>query len=284
MGSATEKDGVNEQQLDTGSVKVNYAVTGQAGAPVLLLLHGITHRWQIFESLLPDLASSHQVFAMDLRGHGESGRVTNGYRAVDYAEEVLDLVRAEVDGRVILIGHSLGALAALQAAARLGKLCRALILIEPPLIHFLGGFKGSPWAEYFISLYELLQSSNSEEEIREGIRQEMPEAPAEVVGRIAARFARLDPEALRVLLSSEFTEGYDLVGALKAIQCPLLLIQSDPDINSAMTAEDATLIAEYVPLCQHKVIQGSAHTVHVSHPEEVLRGLREFLKSSDLGL
>ena len=100
-----------------------------SGAP-LVLVHGtggFSTRWK---PILPALEKYFTVYAVDRRGRGESGDGSN------YAiEREFDDVAAVVDpigNGVDLLGHSFGAVCALETGLRTSHL-RKLILYEPPL-------------------------------------------------------------------------------------------------------------------------------------------------------
>lgn len=85
---------------------------------VVVLLHGKdTNRQHFLERGLRMLELGYTVVAYDQRGHGESDRttITYGVKEVGDLQNVLDAVRPE--GPVVVIGESLGAAVALQAAA-----------------------------------------------------------------------------------------------------------------------------------------------------------------------
>ncbi|MFY9662418.1 MAG: alpha/beta fold hydrolase, partial [Terriglobales bacterium] len=74
--------GLVERTFDIGegqlAVRLNYA-EGPAAGPPLVLLHGLGRRWQVFLPLIPALSMRWHIFAVDLRGHGKSSRVSRGY-------------------------------------------------------------------------------------------------------------------------------------------------------------------------------------------------------------
>src|SRR3954470_12651122 len=96
-----------------GTPSLHY-MEGPAAGPPLLLLHGVTRNWRDWEPLLPELMREWHVFALDHRGHGQSGRATDGYYFVaDYCQDAAALVRATFPEPVTVAGHSLGAMVAL---------------------------------------------------------------------------------------------------------------------------------------------------------------------------
>ena len=93
-----------------------------------MLVHGaLSDRRHAFGAVRPLLERRMTVYALDRRGHGESGD------RLDYAlrceHEDVAAVLAAAPGPVDLIGHSFGALCALEAV-RAGATVRRLVLYE----------------------------------------------------------------------------------------------------------------------------------------------------------
>jgi len=91
-------------------------VVERGSGPVVVLLHGAGLSSETWAYQFHDLASSHRLVAVDLRGHGESepgrGTVTIEQIAGDLAE-----VLHELDlRRLVLVGHSMGGMAVLRLA------------------------------------------------------------------------------------------------------------------------------------------------------------------------
>jgi len=100
-------------------MKLAYDVYGSG--PTLVLLHGLSHRRQAWEPVLPELTSHRRVVTVDLPGHGDSPPVPPG---VDVNQAILDGVDGMLDelapdeARAHVAGNSLGGWVALQLAAR----------------------------------------------------------------------------------------------------------------------------------------------------------------------
>jgi pimeloyl-ACP methyl ester carboxylesterase len=104
---------------------------GDPDAPPALLLHGAgqtRHSWRTTGSILAT-AGWHAI-ALDLRGHGDSERSAAGhYRLDDFAADVI-AVSQDLPAPPVLVGASLGGLAALVAVARSGDPVPALVLVD----------------------------------------------------------------------------------------------------------------------------------------------------------
>ena len=102
-----QKGELREQRFHTGTVELNYA-EGPVSGEALLYLHGGNSRWQERRALLEELATAFQVYGLDLRGHGLSGRVPGAYRLQDYVPDVATFLEQVVNRPTVVIGHSMG--------------------------------------------------------------------------------------------------------------------------------------------------------------------------------
>jgi pimeloyl-ACP methyl ester carboxylesterase len=106
----------------------------------LLALHGLGGGAWFFTGLARRLTPSCRVIAVDLPGTGRSGGSTPpDLTLAGWVADLADLLAARVDGPVVILGHSLGTILALEAWASWPQAIRALIFVgglpEPrPLI------------------------------------------------------------------------------------------------------------------------------------------------------
>src|SRR5712691_5266482 len=105
---------------------------GVPGEPAIVLAHAALARSEDWENVFPRLATRYRVVAYDARGHGRSGRAAS-YELRWFANDALRVLREIVKVPAILIGHSLGALGAIAAAAEAPELVRGLVLEDPRL-------------------------------------------------------------------------------------------------------------------------------------------------------
>ena len=79
--------GVTHHYAKVNGTKLHYVAAGTKGTPVLLV-HGFPETWWAFHKLIPRLAASHRVYAVDLRGFGDSDNGSGAYDSKTSAEDL----------------------------------------------------------------------------------------------------------------------------------------------------------------------------------------------------
>lgn len=101
------------------------AIEAGAGAQIVLL-HGVGLRSEAWNRQIDALAERYHVTALDMPGHGDSA-VRRGMECVaDYADAVLDAI----DGPAMVVGHSMGAMIALELAVRAPDRLRGVVALN----------------------------------------------------------------------------------------------------------------------------------------------------------
>ncbi|MFG3229664.1 alpha/beta fold hydrolase [Kitasatospora sp. NPDC048194] len=124
----------NVRTVELPEVTLAYRESGRIGGPPLVLLHALGERATDWDVVLPDLAPGHHVYALDLRGHGDSGR-TAAYSLEAMREDVLAFLDALGLVRVDLVGHSMGGAVAYLLAQAAPERVDRLVLEEIPALH-----------------------------------------------------------------------------------------------------------------------------------------------------
>ena len=121
-------------RVPTGELELHCVIWGREQDPPVLLVHGNGAHAHWWDPLVPRLARGRRLIALDLRGHGESGRPREvAYRLADYERDLLAVLDALAPGPVPLIAHSMGARAAVWLAAHRPERVHGLALIDTTL-------------------------------------------------------------------------------------------------------------------------------------------------------
>ena len=245
-------------------INLAYEVAGD-GEPPIVFVHG----WSCDRSYLAPqfefFAPGHAVLALDLRGHGESEKPAPdpGRYDVDVlADDVLAIAAAAGLRRPVLVGHSLGALVGLSAAARPGALC-ALVMVDP-----------APITNERVKAY-FRESADTVRADQDGSwRTEFANGfflPTDTVRRdeIIAEFPKAAPGIAAAILQA--MGEFDGAGALSRATVPVLSIGSAHPPNSAADLRRAC------PAITIGQTVGSGHFNQLEVPDQVNAMIEKFL-------
>ena len=257
-------------------VELSFGYWPGRGEPIVAL-HGLTASYLNFLGIAERLAGRRAVFAVDLRGRGDSDKPEGPYGMAQHGRDVAAAMRAMGLGACIIAGHSMGAFVATALAAQDPELVAGLVLIDggyAPAI--VGGPTPQQGLDALLALRitQLRQTYPSREVYREFWRSQ-PHFPPEDWGPWVEAFLdyevggeplRLQPKALEGAVRADLAEGFQreaIVGRLRAIQVPVLMIRADngfapgmpPLFPEAMMAE----FRSYVAGMEEETIAGSTH-------------------------
>jgi pimeloyl-ACP methyl ester carboxylesterase len=120
---------VEEQSTEVGGMPARYLRAGTTGPP-LLLLHGVGDNAFDWQWVMPALASTHRVYALDLPGSGGSAKPLTDYSPAFFTRFVAAFLDALEIDRATVIGNSLGGLVGLRLALAEPERVTALGLVS----------------------------------------------------------------------------------------------------------------------------------------------------------
>ena len=97
---------VEEHTVSIDGIDIHYAEAESPHVPVILL-HGLTDSLDAFLPIMPRIQEMAHVYAIDLRGHGDSAHVVNSHRVTDYARDIEGFLTQVVEEPAILVGASI---------------------------------------------------------------------------------------------------------------------------------------------------------------------------------
>jgi len=101
-------------QLD--GAELHYVSAGTAGSPILLV-HGFPESWWAFHQVIPLLAATHRVVAVDLRGFGDSSAADDDFDSSAAAQDLHQLIETLDLGPVHLVGQDISGATVFRLAA-----------------------------------------------------------------------------------------------------------------------------------------------------------------------
>src|SRR5476649_1492321 len=127
--------GVTHHHMEVNGTRLHYVSEGTSGSAILLV-HGFPETWWAFHKLIPLLAATHRVFAVDLRGFGDSDNGPGVYDSKTSAEDLHCLIQKLNVGAVHLTGQDISGASVFRLAATHPEDVASLTAIEMGLAGF----------------------------------------------------------------------------------------------------------------------------------------------------
>jgi len=127
--------GVRHHHVCVNATDLHYVSAGTSGSPVLLV-HGFPETWWVFHKLIPLLSEHHRVFAVDLRGFGDSREATDDHDSLTAATDLVELITHLDLGPVHLTGQDVSGPTTYRVAATHPDLVKSFTAIETALPGF----------------------------------------------------------------------------------------------------------------------------------------------------
>jgi pimeloyl-ACP methyl ester carboxylesterase len=204
-------------------------VVGGIHRPLALLLHGATSSSRTWWRVGPALAErGFRVVAVDLRGHGSSPRTVAGLSAADLADDVAETVPGPVD---LLVGHSLGALVALELVGRRPGFAGRLVVEDPP------GSSSVDWAALAAGVEADTRRAVADPTgLRRDLQAANPAWPPGEAERRVADLADCDGPAIAAAVRPGIP--FDLPALLAAADLPVLMLLAEEALGSSLLGLD----------------------------------------------
>jgi pimeloyl-ACP methyl ester carboxylesterase len=125
---------VTPATVEAGGVELAYEESGRGQAAVFV--HGTAGARTVWREAIGALQDDVRAIAYDRRAYGDSGAPEpyGGTTVGEQADDLAELIERLDAGPAVVCGHELGALAALDLAARHRALVEHLVAVEPPML------------------------------------------------------------------------------------------------------------------------------------------------------
>jgi len=261
--------------VDVGGRGV-YAYTGSRAfdpaQPTVVFVHGAANDhgvWALQSRYFAHHGSN--ALAVDLPAHGRSaGPALPSVEAL--AQWLVAFVDTTGAPRVALVGHSLGALAALEAAARIPDRVTRLALLGPAV--------PMPVSD------ELIEAARADDHVAYELINGWSFSAAKQLGGNRQPGVWLTGNAMRLMertppgvLYADLAACHAYAGGLDAarrVRCPTLLLLGARDLMAPPRA--AKDLADALPNARAVMLPGCGHAMMAEEPDAVLDALRSHLQ------
>lgn len=257
-------------RIDAQGVSLFFEEAGDGDPPVLLVHGGAFCNHHYMEPIFERLRHQHRVVSIDLRGHGDSDRASDGrYSNAVFADDLAVVCEGLELLRPVVVGHSSGGHAALELAVRHPSTPSALVLLD-------AGPLSWPLETHAMhrGLVDMLRSNNGSAVLRTVAGQMMP-ANEDFPGRqqLLEAVSNASPEVFAALIESDLE--WDGEGTAAACKVPILHLAADKPLVSA---DDFRRACPHVMTAQ---TAGAGHFHQLVVPDQVNAMIQRFIAILD---
>jgi len=259
-------------------IRRHHVVIDGRGTRAMLFAHGFGCDQSMWRFVAPAFRDDYKVITFDYVGWGRSDRSQydpERYRDLDgYADDVLEICEALELRNVIFVGHSVSAMVGVLAAIREPDRFAKLILIGPSPRYinegeYVGGFERADiegllqmMDKNFLGWAGFLAPVVMKNPDRPELTRELEESFCSTDPRVARRFA-------------EVTFFADNRADLAELTVPALVLQCADDAIAPERVGD--FVHQHLAGSELRRLAATGHCPHVSHPEETIAAIREYL-------
>jgi len=255
------------------------AASSERAVDTLLLVHGYLDCGGTFAPFVRELPAGLRVLAVDMRGHGASAGVHRGswYHFEEYVRDVRAVVDALAQGRLGVLGHSMGgAISSLFAGTWPEEVAR-LVIVEgfgPPAEEFSSGpARMKRWVRELANGPTASRTFGSMEEVSSRLQRQNPGLTPERATELAGWLAVEDEGAVRWrhdvwhrARSPQIYRPARYAPFLEAVTCPALTVSGG---RSWYRWEDLEERQNRLRDRRHVHFEDCGHMVHYERPAEL---------------
>ena len=264
----------------TAVARHNVRVRGPDDAQPMVFAHGFGCDQNMWRFITPSFENDYRIVLFDYVGCGRSDLSAydeRRYATLDgYARDVLDIVEELDLHDVIFVGHSVSSMVGVLAAQKAAdRFCRLLMIGPSPRYinddDYSGGFERPDleglldmmdknyigWAQFLAPV--IMKNSDRPE-----LGAELEESFCSTDPKIARRFA-------------EATFFADNRADVATLEVPSLIMQCSED--AIAPAEVGNYLKRVMPESTLRVLKATGHCPHLSHPEETVEVMKQYLAS-----
>jgi sigma-B regulation protein RsbQ len=258
----------------------NVNVLGTGTRP-MLFAHGFGCDQNMWRFITPAFERDYKVVLFDYIGSGKSDVSAfdpHRYSTLDgYAQDVLDVCAALDLRDVIFVGHSVSSMVGVLAAKREPARFSQLIMVGPSPryindVDYVGGFD-RPDIEGLLDLMD--KNYIGWANFLAPVIMKNPERP-ELTEELHESFCSTDPKIARRFAETTFFA--DNRADLADVPVPSLIMQCAEDAIAPV--EVGRYLFRTMPGSTLRLMKATGHCPHISHPEETIEAMKEYLAAS----
>jgi sigma-B regulation protein RsbQ len=256
------------------------------GKQAMLFAPGFGCDQTVWQTVAEAFKDDYRVILFDYVGSGNSDLKAydfDRYNTLEgYAQDVLDVCAALDLEQAVFVGHSVSSMIGMLASLRQPKYFSSLVMVGPSPCYlndppeYFGGFE----KEQLQGLLELMEKNYiGWATMFAATILNNPSRPA-LKEELEERFCSTDPLIARQFAEATFFS--DNRKDLPGVTVPALILQCSDDIIAPVSA--GQYLHEHLSNSVFKQMEATGHCPHMSHPEETVQLIRQYLNETSVGV
>jgi pimeloyl-ACP methyl ester carboxylesterase len=242
---------------------------GPREASPIVLIHCFSCAMNYWDRMIPLLARTHRVIAVDLLGHGGSEKPSSGYTPPHQATVIAEALERLGVGKAEVVGHSLGGSVAVALASQSPALVDRLVIVDTPPNHKHSSLGLLAKLAFTPVIGEALWRAKPDFAVRKGLEVafapgfDIPDAFVDDVNRLTFTAYDDSPRG-----SDDYSKEEPLDRRAKDTGLPLMVIMG---AEEQIIEDPKAVLAEYratVPAARIELIAGAGHSPNVEKPRQ----------------
>lgn len=250
-------------QRFNSSTGLSYVKLGQG--PSLVLIHGVGLRLEAWVNQFEALSQSYTVYAVDMPGHGSSSLMKECTDISRYTDVIASWIKTELKSTVVIAGHSMGSMIALNFAIRYSNLCSGVIALNSVYRRSVDAKKA------VLARVQQIKNDITTQNVTDPVKRwfDYPLQGDDVI------YADLCCQWLSQAPLEGYRQAYEVFclndgpaeSDLQALDVPTMFITSRNDPNSLPSMSKK--MAEICPRGQSYIVENAKHMAPLTHSNEI---------------
>jgi pimeloyl-ACP methyl ester carboxylesterase len=279
-----------DRYFESARLRIHYCVWGDESKPALVMVHGGRDHARNWDFVADRLAGRYALYAIDLRGHGDSDWVIGGpYGLASYVADLAKLIDVLDRRQVMLLGHSLGGRIVMDYTSSHPERVSKAIAIEG-----FGRMGSERPPHEQLQNYERVLRDLEERDARgygyatleaaeARMQEENQRLSPEMVRHLTKHAVKRREDGMYVWKFDNYTRltpapEWDMDESFKLwsnIKTPVLFCGGAESWDKRFPGRE--VMADWVPGAQKRVFENAGHWVHHDQLEPFVAAVREFL-------
>ena len=245
------------------------AIEAGQGAPIVLL-HGVGLRAEAWAAQIPVLSKLGHVIAPDMLGHGENLLPENDPELEDFVRSILTLVNS-LEEPCVLIGHSMGAMLALEVASRAPQKVQAVAALNAV-------FEREDAPTLAVRARADALDGVSETDPTVTLTRWFGDQSHAERRACEAWLRGVNPRAYKAAYTAFAYSNTPSRATLTALNCPAIFVTGKDEPNSTPAMSQA--MADLAPNGRAIIVEDAAHMMPMTHPQPTNTALVDLINKA----